>query len=194
MNSDHFALNTLNWKLDRGISNKTSENILRASQKFRDWIGLNDHPILIASRDVCWKPSSNIWRLIGFHHVEITTVYVDRRPLPVELVLHELAHILDNRLGPHPLASIFGGGPSDEMLRFVGMEPDQFFPRFSAIEYERTLNKAGCELNPSEYGRTKGPAEDFAEAFRLAILEPALLDKLAPKRSAWFRNWKSKCL
>lgn len=191
MTPDVFAHRTLNWKFTRGIPIRTSENINRASQLFFKWIGATSHPIFIASRDIVWKPSSTLWRLIGFHHVELTTVYVDPRSITPETAVHELAHILDNRLGSNPLASIFGGGPSDDMLRFIGAEPDQFFPRFSAIGYEQTLIKAGCELNPTEYGRTKGPAEDFAEAFRLAVLEPALLDELAPKRSEWFRKWKT---
>ncbi len=182
---------TFNWELDGGISNTSSENIRRASQLFTDWIGSIDHPIYKASLRIIWKPSSRLWRLIGFHHVELATVYVDPRSITPETALHELAHILDNRLGAHPMASIFGGGPSDDMLRFIGAEPDQFFPRFSAIGYEQALVHAGCELSPTKYGRTKGPAEDFAEAFRLAVLEPALLDKLAPKRYEWFRQWKT---
>ncbi len=187
---DYYLWDTLKWNIDRRIVRKTSESIIDASRLFVEWIGANDHPIINASRNISWKPSSYIWRLIGFHHVELATVYVDPRSLSIETALHELAHILDNRLGTHPLASIFGGGPSDDMLRFVGIDPDQFFPRFSAIGYEQSLTRAGCELNPTKYGRSKGPAEDFAEAFRLAVLEPATLEEQAPKRSEWFKKWK----
>jgi hypothetical protein len=85
---------------------------------------------------------------------------------------------------------MFGGGPSDNMLRYIGIEPDQFFPRFSAAGYEKAMVNAGCELNPTAYGRSQGPAEDFAESFRLAILQPELLNEQAPRRFLWFSEWK----
>jgi hypothetical protein len=76
------------------------------------------------------------------------------------------------------------------MLRFVGIDPDQFFPRFSAIGYEQSLTRAGCELNPTKYGRSKGPAEDFAEAFRLAYLSPQLLKNRHPKDQNGLKSGK----
>jgi hypothetical protein len=183
----------LRLEVDSSISVGNCENIWQASKLFLSWVNADkeqDDRILATIRGVHWKPSSTIWRMIGFHHVELFTVFIDPRGLTVETALHELAHVLDNRLGSHPLASIFGGGPSDDLLRIFGLEPDQFFPRFSAPGYEKALVDAGCELNPTEYGRSKGPAEDFAESFRLAVLDPGLLKDKAPKRLAWFNQWR----
>jgi hypothetical protein len=193
MNPRMELLNSLRWDVDSSISTETCENILQASRLFSLWVsGANesDEKVLSIIQYVHWKPSSTLWRMIGFHHVELSTVFIDPRGLTVETALHELAHVLDNRHGPHPLASIFGGGPSDDMLRYIGLEPDQFFPRFSAPGYEKVLVDAGCELNPTEYGRLKGPAEDFAEGFRLAVLDPKLMKDKAPKRLAWFTQWR----
>jgi hypothetical protein len=177
------------------IKHDTCENIDLAVNRVMVWLCPNwqsggDIPSLILK--IRWKPSPAVWKAIGFHHVELSTVFVDPRGLPVETTVHEIAHILDNRLGPHPLASIFGGGPSDDMLRSLGVEPDQFFPRFSAPGYERTLTNAGCELNPIPYGRSKGPAEDFAESFSLAVLQPDKLAFFAPQRFAWFQSWRNR--
>jgi hypothetical protein len=185
--------NGIHWSVDSSISVESQETIRNASDWFLEWISPldpHDEKILKLMRSIQWKPSSAIWRRIGFHHVELSTVFIDPHSFPLETALHELAHILDNRLGPHPLASIFGGGPSDDMLRFIGMEPDQFFPRFSVHGYEKVLVGMGIELNPTTYGRSQGPAEDFAESFRLAILQPEILVKQAPRRSAWFKEWK----
>jgi hypothetical protein len=189
--------NGIYWSVDSSIPPQSIENIRKASVRLLEWINPVDYQnekIRTLIHGIHWKPSSVIWRKIGFHHVEISTVFIDPRSFPVETVLHELAHILDNRLGPHPLASMFGGGPSDDMLRFVGVDPDQFFPRFSAAGYEKALVNAGCELNPTAYGRSQGPAEDFAESFRLAILQPELLNEQAPRREGWFCNWKKSLL
>jgi len=193
MNARLDLYNNLQWEVESSISIGNCENIWQASKLLLSWIkgsSNSDEKVILKIRNVCWKPSSTLWRIIGFHHVELSAVFIDPRGLTVETALHELAHILDNRFGSHPLASIFGGGPSDDMLRFIGLEPDLFFPRFSAPGYEKALVDAGCELNPTEYGRSKGPAEDFAESFRLALLDPMLLKDKAPKRLAWFNQWR----
>jgi hypothetical protein len=183
----------LGHRIDPALPAGVRGNIRLAVKLVASWLtagGQPDGAIPDLLQNIQWKPSPLLWRTIGFHHVELSTVFLVPRSFPVETAVHELAHILDNRLGPHLLASIFGGGPSDSMLRFVGIEPDQFFPRFSAPGYERALTEAGCELNPTLYGRSKGPAEDFAESLQLAVFQPEVLAKSAPLRFEWLTKWK----
>ena len=46
-------------------------------------------------------------------------------------VKHELGHLLDNNIkGGRAPATIWGGGPADAMLKFVGGNPESCFPRF----------------------------------------------------------------
>lgn len=177
------------WFVSPEISSATCVTIQQAMDTFIRWAGLSS-PLPARFQNVHWKPSTGIWRISGYHHVELSTVYLDQRTFQVDTALHELAHILDNRLSSHPLASIFGGGPSDEMLRFIGVEPDQFFPRFFAPGYEKVLRAAGVELNPTTYGRTRGPAEDFAESFLLMLRQPEEVSLTAPRRFAWLSAWK----
>jgi RHS repeat-associated protein len=47
-----------------------------------------------------------------------------------EKVIHESAHILDNLSGGPMPASIFGEGASDDMIEYLGVDPNQCFPRF----------------------------------------------------------------
>lgn len=139
---------------------------------------------------VLWEPSSYLWRKVGFHHVEFHTVFIDPGAITVETAVHEMAHILDNSLGSHAMTSVFGNGPADEMIRSIGGEPELFLPRFNALRYETAMRAQQLELNPTAYGRTCGPAEDFAESFRLAVLHPELLKAMAPLRYEWFLDWR----
>ena len=141
---------------------------------------------------IFWKSSNFLWRKAGFHQVEFQTVYIDPRTISVETAVHEMAHILDNSLGAHGMASIFGGGPADELVRYIGGEPDLCLPRFYSRGYEVAMRSQRLELNPTPYGRTFGPAEDFAESFRLAVLHPEILKTAAPLRYEWFLDWRKR--
>jgi hypothetical protein len=141
-------------------------------------------------KNIAWEPSNFFWRKAGFHHVEFSTIHIDPELINLETAVHEMAHILDNTLGNHGLASIFGGGPADQMVVHLGLNPDEFLPRFFAWGYESKLRERQIELNPTTYGRTRGPAEDFAESFRMAVLHPVLLKTSGPKRYEWFEIWR----
>jgi hypothetical protein len=195
MNNRQILSSIHSWEVASQIPDAVCETILKAASAFDAWLGIElkssnlSHFFL---RDMVWKPSPLLWRLIGFHHVELSTVFIDPKTISIETAIHELAHVLDNRLGPHPLASIFGGGPSDDLARYIGLEPERFFPRFNALGYENYQKELGLERNPSEYGSSKGPAEDFAESFRFAVLQPDLLASSAPRRFSWFEGWKKR--
>jgi hypothetical protein len=184
------------WDIAGQIPESSCETLLKSALAVDSWLGtacLVNNPAGRLSKiigGIHWKPSPYIWKKLGFHHVEFSTVFFDPVSLPFETATHEIGHVLDNSLGSHPLSSIFGGGPSDDLARFIGFEPDVFFPRFHASGYEQHLKQLGLELNPTAYGRLNGPAEDFAESFRLAVLEPKILINSAPLRYQWFERWK----
>ncbi len=197
MESIQILENGFSWIVDKSIPEQTIKILLDASSVLTTWLahpGRADHysktKRIKYLENIHWKPSPLIWRKLGFHHVELSSVFIEPTTLTVNIVVHEIAHVLDNRLGIHPLASVFGGGPSDELARFVGYEPDRFFPRFHGLHFEQVLSNSGLEVNPTEYGRSFGPAEDFAESFRLAVTDSELLEKSAPLRFQWFENWR----
>lgn len=115
------------------------------------------------------------------HHVEGQTVYL----VPGfydEKTIHESAHVIDNLSGGLNPASIFGGGASDDMVNYIGVNPNQCFLRFWCPKYLRLLRESNAELPPS-YGEN-GPSEDFAETFML-IVQDRLDNYVYPKRWSW---------
>ncbi len=192
MDSRHILQKKLHWDISQNIRDDQCDQLFLAISAINDWIGTTSAKTnrieMMGGLKVLQSPW--IWQKLGFHHVELSTIFIEPNKLSLETAVHEMAHILDNLLGPHPLASIFGGGPSDAMVRYLGIEPEQFFPRFHAPGYENLLRKHQIELNPTPYGRSYGPAEDFAEAFKLAVLQPEQLDLAAPKRAKWLKDWK----
>jgi RHS repeat-associated protein len=60
--------------------------------------------------------------LPGRHHVRGSRVHL----LPdfsIDTIVHEIAYVLDNRLGTNSMASLVGGGPSDDMAKELGFDP-----------------------------------------------------------------------
>jgi len=117
------------------------------------------------------------------HHVRGSTVHLIKGDVTVGLVVHEMAHVLDNRLGPPiPIfgAALLGGGPADDMARLMGGDPAACgFNRSDCPGYNPTVDKL-----PSHYAGA-GPSEDFAEAFRFSVLDPAVLLTASPKRATF---------
>lgn len=188
---------TAYWDVAAEINDSNCESLLKAASAIDSWFGTSrqwkTRPVALLSKflgGIQWKPSPPIWNKLGFHHVEFSTVFVNPTSLPFETAIHEFGHVMDNSLGSHPLSSIFGGGPSDDLARYIGIEPEIFFPRFHAANYDKVMQELNLELNPSDYGRKNGPAEDFSESFRLTVTDPEYFAAAAPIRFAWFENWK----
>lgn len=192
---EHFR-----WEAADQLSDSTCDILIQAARAADAWLKSSvyqddlTHRLTKVIGGVNWKPSPFIWRCLGFHHVEFNTVFIDPLAITCSSAVHEFAHVLDNTLGVHPLSTFFGGGPSDEMARFLGYDPDQFFPRFHAAGFEEALQKLNIEHNPTDYGRMWGPAEDFADAFRLAVTDPHYLEQHASQRYAWFQEWRKTLL
>jgi hypothetical protein len=193
MNSRNLLQHMNGWDISPYIPDSQCDLLLNASLAIDNWLGAEGRIARLSNwlGVIRWLPSPAVWQKLGFHHVEFSTVYLDPNHLTCETVVHEFAHILDNRLGSHPLASIFGGGPADEMVRRLGIEPEQFFPRFYARGYEREFRIRNIEMNPTLYGRAAGPSEDFAESFRLAVMDTEQLALAAPLRNEWFSTWNN---
>jgi hypothetical protein len=189
------------WVTSSRFSEPVQDVLVAAASAIQNWLQRSPTPIILPndflyrkSGKVYWEPANLIWRLAGFHHVELHTVFIYPERITVETAVHEIAHVLDNTFGPHGISAILGGGPSDAMFRYIGGEPDLFFPRFLGFRYESYLRENQLELNATVYGKSRGPAEDFAEAFQLAVLNPELLKTKAPKRFEWFSNWRNQII
>jgi hypothetical protein len=184
------------WKTSSHFEEGVEDVLISAGKAIQKWLQSSGTTPEITNLakfgNVFWEPCNFLWRKAGFHHVELQTVYIYPERITLETAVHEMAHILDNKFGSTTMSSILGGGPSDNMFRFIGGEPDLFFPRFLAFRFEEYMQKNKLEINPTPYGATRGPAEDFAETFQLAILNPGLLEKAAPQRFAWFINWRDQ--
>jgi hypothetical protein len=189
--------NEFAWMTSSRFPEPVQDTLVSAASAIQTWLHTGGHKNLNFMKalkrktgETFWEPSNFLWIKAGFHHVEFNTVFIDPERITVDTAVHEMAHILDNAMGVHRMASVFGGGPADDMIRAIGAEPDLFLPRFKSHNYEGVLRSLNLELNPTPYGRTMGPAEDFAEGFRMAVLRPDILKTAAPKRYEWFSIWK----
>jgi hypothetical protein len=93
-----------------------------------------------------------------------------------------MGHILDNLTGDSIFASIFGGEPSDDMARHLGVDPAQCTLRFRCSKYEKMLRDVESELPISVYA-SRGPSEDFAVTFEQLIINEAVTIEKTPIRS-----------
>ena len=130
--------------------------------------------------------------LKNYNHVVGSTVYL-LDEFTSGIVIHEMGHVLDNKLSNTWLpggAAVWGGGPADEMARALGADPTQCMLRFqcvrSGVNWEATFRTAQLEVNPSSYGYSHGPSEDFAESFMLSVTGGL---NAAPQRAEWMSNF-----
>ncbi|GAP21054.1 hypothetical protein [Leptolinea tardivitalis] len=195
MKSRQILSDEAEWTIDARLSDATCDTILQALKAVENWlfqgrIQPRTSSQLFKTIGIYWKPSPPFWWKTRYHHVEFSTTFVVGEALCCDTAVHEIAHVLDNFLGMHPLSTIFGGGPADLMCRSIGAEPECFFPRFRAPGFEKRMTALCVEQNPTLYGRSLGPAEDFAESFRLVVTNPDYLHSSAPCRYDWFENWR----
>jgi hypothetical protein len=124
-------------------------------------------------------------------------------------IIHELGHVLDNNEAGG-LATFFGGGPADEMVKAMGGNPSGCVPRFLCMYVKvaavplfgpivgvtvtiQEHNKdwyykhiAGHDAWKNGYYANTGVSEDFAETFKGTILQS---DEVPSARSAWMINY-----
>ena len=104
-------------------------------------------------------------------------------PNPRHHIVHELVHVLDNRLGPKALpTAIFGGGPADRLMREMGGAPGGM--RYSngacgILPVNRWAESAG-----GGYGN-HASAEYFAETLAWAVYYPPNLPN--PTMMNWLK-------
>lgn len=120
-------------------------------------------------------PRRRVWMGKGFengHH-------------PVRHVVHELGHVLDNRLGSLLPATFIGGGPADQMLRQVGGQPERGGVRFRPNPHYAAIVTPAEHWADGAYGNVS-VSEDFAEAFCTCLIHP---EETPPQRLEWMRNF-----
>ena len=116
--------------------------------------------------------------LEGRHNVRGSAVFLSDN-FDVSTIVHELGHVLDNKLGfGFPIGSaLFGGGPADDMAQLLGADPAQCgWNRSRCQGYDTPKEDA-----PTNYA-LNGPSEDFADTFMKSVLSPT---DLKPIRSQY---------
>jgi RHS repeat-associated protein len=136
-----------------------------------------------------FKHADFIGHALNAHHVRGSTIFLlDNFDLAI--VIHELGHVLDNRLGfGWPIGSaLFGGGPGDDMARALGANPRSCgWIRSNCAGY-RTSNEPIIDNDDlMAYART-GPNEDFAQSFMVSVLDGATLQSNYPLRAAFMTD------
>ena len=184
------------WYIKGTWSFSEVNKLTEAAGKIAAWLnrhGGNGEARMRAIMAPAWFNHANIiWEdILKSHHVWGYDVYLLSQ-FTKGGVIHEMAHILDNHMGSTSSASIIGGGPSDEMVKSLGVDPSACPIRFLCKpKYEDMLKEASAELQFEEYGLS-GPSEDFGETFRVAVTdERKLLDKI-PMRAKWLLQYIQK--
>jgi hypothetical protein len=101
---------------------------------------------------------------------------------PKEHIAHELAHVLDNKLKSFSVWT--GGGPSDELVKFVGGNPQ-------GLRWANTKNVNSTIPNNMLWQKGKGyygnnsTADYFAEAFAWSIYDQSIV----PGSNSEVKTW-----
>jgi hypothetical protein len=107
-------------------------------------------------------------------HVRGSTVHLIEGDFDVDLVVHEVGHVLDNNLGygVYPGSALWGGGPADDMSRQLGGTPTRCgLNRSRCRGYDKQPTNGKF---PTPYAKN-GPSEDFAESLKYSVLNPGSL-------------------
>jgi RHS repeat-associated protein len=86
------------------------------------------------------------------------------------MIIHEFGHVFDNRMGTAVPPAVFrGGGPADQLIRFMGGMPSEPL-RFAGGVTVPEKNKFGLD-DGYGYGNNSS-ADYFAHSFTAAIVDP----------------------
>lgn len=86
-------------------------------------------------------------------------------------IVHELTHVIDNKMSGK-MATIFGGGPADELVKFLGGNPHGL--RFLNGNFEIPSQYLWTRESRHLYGNNSY-ADYFAECMAVAIYAPSVL-------------------
>lgn len=166
---------------------KQFSDAARLISSFFDIHGGNGAGRMRALSPVYIEHANNLWNTLRYHHVEgrdiilVPSIYKDN-------IVHEFGHIIDNVTGRSLLASILGGGPSDEMARSLGVNPTKCTLRFLCEGYEQMLWDAEAEFPIYNYA-LNGPSEDFATTFEKIVVSDSRILSQNPIRVAWMTKY-----
>jgi hypothetical protein len=95
---------------------------------------------------------------------------------PIQHVIHEVAHVVDNRCGRHHFALLsiwFGHGPADALVRFLGGRPRGLRWRNGTCRIRQSLRWPSNDFI-TQYGYGNHSSADyFAEAFAWSVVDPS---------------------
>jgi RHS repeat-associated protein len=198
-----FALNLFTWKVSGDVSRNQIMNIIKAGNLIKshidqstsnqgvNWIRANLGSTTFARNDktVSWAgnlgASAYVW--------PYNTVNLGASDVFANDIIHELGHVLDNNNTPSLIpATVFGGGPADNMVRAMGGHPglnplrmqfgdihvssakiNGWIPWFDVDivpNYRKyAQNVAGTDPWESGDYANNGVSDDFAQTFRYTI-------------------------
>lgn len=123
------------------------------------------------------------------------TVRMSAFPLDRGTIIHELGHVLDNnQKGGIIPATVFGGGPADDMVKAMGGNPTACIPRLQCwsvglkpLGYKWYIdNVAGRDSWDSFLYGNNGVSDDFAETFMWTLVDP---QHVPSSRLMWMRTY-----
>jgi hypothetical protein len=155
----------------------------------RDWIFKN----LVGARIVVGTRRDLFGLPVGRPHTIGSTVYLltnfehYRYEMPeyrVDVMLmHELAHVWDNR-SAHGLGTLFGGGYGDALMKWMGCKSTALLGlRF--LDHSLHIPPGNRFINEQGFGYgNNSPADYFAHTFAAALATPCH-PNLPPRAEAW---------
>ncbi len=166
-------------------------NLFRgAAKQISNYFGLNGGNgggRMRALSPVYLSHASEFWIEKGYHHVEARSIILIPSISQVDII-HEFGHIVDNVTGNTRYASIFGGGPSDDMVRHLGVDPSRCSLRFQCSDYKQMLRDENAELPYYDYAY-HGPSEDFAVTFEKIVISDSKIQSENPVRVTWMTKF-----
>ncbi len=179
------------WRIDGIWTIDQIRLFLKAGQAITDWFARNGGGDAIGRvraffGDTVFAHADFVGIALNRHHVRGSTVFFLEH-FDLSTIVHELGHVLDNRLGfSWPIGSaLLGGGIADDMARTLGADPTNCGSNRSICPGYQTPNEViSKEDEFIKYG-LNGPSEDFAQSFMLSVLQGATLQSSYPLRAAF---------
>jgi hypothetical protein len=109
---------------------------------------------------------------------------------PIQHVIHEIAHVIDNAIGSHQHAMLsiwFGHGPSDQLAKYLGGSPKGLRWQNGSCGIRRSCQWGKTDPD-TQYGYgNHSTADYFAESISWAIINPSKIVQLPLRR--WIHDF-----
>ncbi len=177
------------WRADRSLTGEQLSLLLASAEDFRgavenylgasgrEWMreklgGTHFHLGGIPQRIASWVNKQPVSIVFPRRHVWLAAEFTGEQ-FGRQHIAHELGHVLDNCLGSNILpAAIFGGGPADGLIRWLGGRPGRLRFRNGLCGIDEAYHFPAH--NQHAYGNT-ATAEYFAECLSCLVYHPERL-------------------